>query len=223
MKILVIEDSERLRRSLEKGLSHAGYAVDVAGDGHEGLHFLETYEYTVLVLDLMLPGLDGLEILKRLREAGKDTHVLILSALDQVDDRVRGLAMGADDYLTKPFSFDELLARVQALVRRHHQVKSPRLTLGALALDTAARRLYREGNPIHLTPSEYALFELLAMRRGRVHSKDFLVDQLYRSDSEVSSNMIEVLISNLRKKIQPPDEPSIIRTRRGLGYLIEAP
>jgi len=221
MKILVIEDSQRLRRSLGQGLKHAGYAVDLAEDGSEGLEFLATYEYDVIVLDLMLPGMSGLEVLQRLRENGSDVHVLILSARDQVEDRVRGLEVGADDYLVKPFAFDELCARIQALVRRRHQVKNPRLEIGPLVLDTARREVIRDGESVHLTPSEYALLEFLVVRAGRVFSQNQLLEQLYRSDSEVSSNVVEVLISGLRKKIQRPDEPSIIRTRRGHGYLVE--
>lgn len=221
MKILVIEDSQRLRRSLGQGLAHAGYAVDLAGDGSEGLEFLATYTYDVVVLDLMLPGISGLEVLGQLRESGSDVHVLILSARDQVEDRVRGLEVGADDYLVKPFAFDELCARLQALVRRRHQVKNPRLEVGPLVLDTARREVSRDGQAIHLTPSEYALLEFLVVRAGRVFSQNQLLEQLYRSDSEVSSNVVEVLVSGLRKKIQRADEPSIIRTRRGHGYLIE--
>ena len=221
MKVLVIEDSDRLRRSLGEGLKKAGYAPDLAADGTEGLHYLDAYEYDVVVLDLMLPGISGLEVLRRLREEGSSVHVLILSAKDQVDDRVRGLEMGADDYLVKPFSFDELCARIQALVRRRYQAKNPVLRVGPLEIDTSRRQVSRGGEPLHLTPSEYALLEVLALGSGRVYSRDQLLDHLYRSDAEVSSNLIEVLVSGLRKKIHLPDEPPIITTRRGFGYLIE--
>ena len=223
MKILVVEDSDRLRRSLGRGLGGAGFATDLAADGEEGWEYLQTYTYDVVVLDLMLPRLSGLEVLERLRQQGNDVHVLILSAMDQVDDRVRGLEMGADDYLVKPFAFDELCARLQALVRRRHQAKSPRVEIGPLVLDTARRQVRREGEPLHLTPSEYAIFEYLALRSGRVFSKHHLLDRLYRSDAEVSSNVIEVLISGLRKKIHRPGERPIVETRRGHGYLIDGP
>lgn len=223
MKILLVEDSERLRRSLGRGLEQSGWAVDRAADGQEGLDFLATYDYDVVILDLMLPRVHGLEVLRRLREEGDDTHVLILSAMDQTDDRVRGLELGADDYLVKPFAFEELCARLQALVRRRHGAKNPRLQVGSLELDTVRREVRRDGQPIHLTPSEFALFEYLAMRPGRVFSKPQLLDQLYRSDTEVSSNVIEVLISGLRKKIHRSGEAPLLQTRRGHGYLIDPP
>ena len=221
MKILLVDDSQRLLRSLGHGLKKLGYAVDLAGDGEQGLALAETYDYQVIVLDLMLPGLSGLEVLRRLRGRGSDVHVLILSARDRVDDRVRGLQLGADDYLVKPFAFEELCARIQALVRRRHQAKDPVIRLGALEIDAARRRVTRGGSTLHLTPSEYALLELLAYQRGRVFSQEQLVEHLHRSASEVSSNVVEVLVSSLRKKIHARGEPPILRTRRGFGYFVE--
>lgn len=221
MKVLIIEDSERLRRSLRQGLTKTGYAVDLAADGDEGLAFAETYEYDVIVLDLMLPGLPGLAVLEKSRAQGRNVPILIMSARDRVEDRVRGLSLGADDYLVKPFAFEELRARIQALVRRRHEMRSPTIRVGPLQLDTARRQVSRGDTPIPLTPSEYALFEFLAYRPGRVFSQEALFEHLYRSDSEVSSNVIQVLISGLRKKIQLQGEPPIIRTRRGFGYVIE--
>ncbi len=220
MKVLVVEDSERLLHSLGHGLTKAGYAVDLATDGKTGLAFAETYDYDAIVLDLMLPFLSGLEVLCRLRKAGQDTHILILSAKSSVEDRVTLLEMGADDYLVKPFSFHELCARLQALVRRRYRAKNPRLRVGPLEIDTAGRRVCREGESIPLTPSEYALLEFLAHRRGRVFSCDQLLGRLYRSDRNVSHNAVEVLVSSLRKKIRRGNEPSIVETRRGFGYLI---
>jgi DNA-binding response OmpR family regulator len=221
MKVLLIEDSQRLLRSLGQGLKKIGYAVDAAADGEEGLALAETYEYHVIVLDLMLPGVPGLEVLRRLRARGGGAHVLILSARDRVEDRVKGLQLGADDYLVKPFAFEELCARIQALVRRRHQAKNPVIRLGALEIDASRRRVSRDGEALHLTPSEYALLELLAYQRGRVFSKEQLVEHLHRSDADVSSNVIEVLVSGLRKKIHAHGEPPILRTRRGFGYLVE--
>ena len=221
VKILLVDDSQRLVRSLSQGLKRLGYAVDLAGDGENGLALAETYDYHVIVLDLMLPGLPGLEILRRLRARGRSAHILILSALDRVDDRVRGLQLGADDYLVKPFAFEELCARLQALVRRRHQAKNPIIQLGSLELDAARRQVSRGGDVLHLTPSEYALLEFLAYQRGRVFSKEQLVEHLHRSDSDVSSNVVEVLVSGLRKKIHVKGEPPILRTRRGFGYLVE--
>ncbi len=221
MKVLVVEDSDRLRRSLGEGLTKAGFTVDLAADGPEGWDFLASYDYDAVVLDLMLPGMSGLEVLRRARDHGNDAHVLILSAKDQVADRIRGLEIGADDYLVKPFDFGELCARLQALVRRRYQQKNPKIEVGPLVIDTARRQVERGGEPVHLTPSEYAVLELLAMRSGQVYSQSQLLDHLYRSEAEVSSNVIEVLISGLRKKIHQPGRPPIILTRRGHGYLID--
>jgi DNA-binding response OmpR family regulator len=221
VKILLVDDSQRLLRSLGQGLKKLGYAVDVAADGENGLALAETYDYQVIVLDLMLPGLSGLEVLRRLRTRGSGAHVLILSARDRVDDRVRGLELGADDYLVKPFAFEELCARIQALVRRRHQAKNPVIRLGSLEIDASRRQVSRSGDALHLTPSEYAILEFLAYQRGRVFSKEQLVEHLHRSDSDVSSNVIEVLVSGLRKKIHAHGEPPILRTRRGFGYFVE--
>ncbi len=221
MKVLVVEDSERLSRSLGQGLRKLGYAVDLAGDGERGLAFAETYDYDVIVLDLMLPGLPGLEVLQRLRARAGGTHVLILSARDRVDDRVKGLRLGADDYLVKPFAFDELSARIQALVRRRFQAKNPILQLGSLEIDTASKRVSRRGEALHLTPGEYRLLEFLAYQRGRVFSQEQLLEHLHHSDCDVSSNVVEVLVSGLRQKIHVRGEPPILRTRRGFGYFVE--
>jgi DNA-binding response OmpR family regulator len=221
MKVLVVEDSERLGRSLARGLRALGYAVDVAADGEDGLAFAETYDYDVIVLDLMLPRLSGLEVLKRLRAGGRGTHILILSAQDRVDDRVNALRLGADDYLVKPFAFDELAARLHALVRRRYQAKSPTLRVGPLEIDTAAKRVSRRGGVVHLTPAEYRLLEFLAYQPRRVFSHEQLVVHLHDSVAEVSSNAVEVLVSSLRRKIHVRGEPSILRTQRGFGYFVE--
>jgi DNA-binding response OmpR family regulator len=221
VKVLLVEDSQRLLRSLGQGLRRLGYAVDLASDGNEGLTFAETYDYHVIVLDLMLPGLPGLEVLRRLRTRGNSAHVLILSARDRVEDRVKGLQLGADDYLVKPFAFDELCARIQALVRRRHQAKNPMIRLGSLEIDTAYRQVSRDGTTLHLTRSEYVLLEFLAYQRGRAFSQEQLVEHLHRSDSDVSSNIIEVLVSGLRKKIHVKGEPPLLKTRRGFGYFVE--
>jgi len=221
VKVLLVEDSQRLLRSLGQGLRRLGYAVDLASDGNEGLTFAETYDYHVIVLDLMLPGLPGLEVLRRLRTRGNGAHVLILSARDRVEDRVKGLQLGADDYLVKPFAFDELCARIQALVRRRHQAKNPMIRLGSLEIDTAYRQVSRDGTTLHLTRSEYVLLEFLAYQRGRAFSQEQLVEHLHRSDSDVSSNIIEVLVSGLRKKIHVKGEPPLLKTRRGFGYFVE--
>jgi DNA-binding response OmpR family regulator len=221
MKLLVIEDSERLRRSLGHGLRRAGFAVDLAADGREGLASAEINDYDVIILDLMLPGMDGLTLLRTLRQKGRKTHVLILSARDQVQDRILGLELGADDYLVKPFAFEELCARIRALIRRRYETKNPSIRVRDVEIDTAQQRVLLHGEPVALTPTEYALLELLALRRGRVVSREQILDELYESAAEVASNVVEVLVCSLRKKIQPAGAPPVIVTRRGSGYLIE--
>jgi len=223
MRLLLIEDSARLRSTLQKGLSRAGYAVDTAQDGREGLWLATENEYDVIVLDLMLPEIDGLTVLARLRARGKTTHVLILSAKDRVEDRVRGLSSGADDYLVKPFSFDELCARLQALVRRSYQAKNPLIQVGSLEINTANRRVTNAGRQVNVTPREYSLLEILVLRAGEVVSRRDLWERVYDFGSEAASNVVDVLIHSLRKKLDPGDPQSVIKTRRGLGYLIDTP
>jgi len=221
VKLLVVEDSERLRRALLEGLRRCGFTVDVAGNGQEGLAFAQTNDYDVILLDLMLPGLDGLSLLREMRDGGHRAQVLILSARDQVEDRVKGLELGADDYLTKPFAFEELVARIKVLVRRRHEIKSPEIRLGQVAIDMAGRRVQANGESVSLTPAEYNLLEYLALRQGHVISKAQLRDQLYDSDSLAESNVIEVLISNIRKKVRNAGVDDIIKTKRGFGYCID--
>jgi DNA-binding response OmpR family regulator len=221
VKLLVIEDSERLQRSLEHGLRRSGFAVDVVGDGEEGLAYAKHGAYDVIVLDLMLPRLDGREVLRRLRAIGRDTHVLILSARDQVAERIQGLELGADDYLTKPFAFEELVARLRALVRRKYGTKSPVQQVAHLRLDTARRTVAAGKREVALTPSEYSVLEYLVARRGRVVSKADLLDHLHAGEGDASENAVEVLIHQLRRKTRDPGHPDLIRTRRGHGYLIE--
>lgn len=223
MRLLIIEDSRRLRDSLTLGLRRVGYAVDAAADGEEGLWFAESNEYDVIVLDLMLPKMDGLTVLRRLRANGRDTHVLILTARDAVEDRVTGLQTGADDYLVKPFAFEELLARLQALVRRAYAAKNPVIQIGNLTLDTAQRLVQRGEEEIVLAPREYALLELLALRAGEVIARAEIEQHIYDDRAEPMSNVVDAAIYSLRRKIDAPDQPSLIRTRRGMGYSLEAP
>jgi len=221
LRILVIEDSERLRRYVSKGLRGAGYAVDTAADGEEGLWLAESVDYDVIVLDLMLPGLDGISLLQRLREKGRNVHVLVLTARDTVEDRVRGLGEGADDYLVKPFAMEELLARIRALARRSYGVKSPRIEVGGLVIDTSTRQATRCGSAVDLAPREYALLEYLALRRGEVVSRSEIEEHIYDDRADPMSNVVTSAISTLRKKIDVPGRPSLIRTRRGMGYILE--
>lgn len=221
MRILLIEDSKRLQRSVATGLKKAGYSVDITGDGEQGLWFAESYDYDVIILDLMLPGLDGLTLLRRLREQGRAVHVLILTAKDTVEDRVEGLQTGADDYLVKPFAFEELLARLQALIRRRYGVKKTSISIGELHIDTAKRTVTRKGKAIELPPREYALLELLAMRKGQLVSRTEIEQHIYDERVEPMSNVTDSAVCSLRKKIDEPRKPSLIKTRRGAGYIIE--
>lgn len=223
MRILLIEDSKRLQRALTIGLRKAGFKVDVTGDGHEGLWFAESFDYDVIILDLMLPGLDGLSILHRIRQKQRPAQVLILSAKDTVKDRVSGLQTGADDYLTKPFALEELLARIQALIRRRYGIRRNIISLGDLKIDLGKRLVGRGGNTIQLPPREYSLLQFLLMERGRVVSRTEIEEHIYDERSGPMSNVVDASICLLRKMIDQPGTPSLIKTRRGMGYIIEKP
>jgi DNA-binding response OmpR family regulator len=220
MRLLVVEDYRPLQQSLTKGLREAGFAVDTTGDGEEGLWYATGNEYDVIILDLMLPGLDGLEILKKIRSQGRETHVLILTAKDTVEDRVTGLDLGADDYLVKPFAFEELLARVRALLRRSYRKKNPRIEIADLRIDLTTQSVWRGRDQIELTPREYALLEYLAMRAGQTVSRSDVWEHVYEFDSSASSNVVDVYVGYLRKKIERPDKPAMIHTIRGRGYML---
>ena len=221
MKVLLVDDSERLRRSLTLGLRREGFAVEAVGDGEEALACALHGEHDVVVLDLMLPRLDGLTVLERLRAAGSRVHVLILSAKDQAAERVEGLELGADDYLTKPFDFDELVARSRALVRRRYGAKSPVHAVGSLRVDTGRGAVTRGEAPVDLTRNEYAILEYLVARRGRVVGKSEILAHLYADEGRGSQNGVEVFVHQLRRKLAAAGEPDVVRTRRGHGYVVE--
>jgi len=218
VRLLLIEDSQRLQRTIGVGMRKAGYAIDVAKDGAEGFWLAKTNEYDVIILDLMLPRIDGLSVLKQLRASGSQTHVLILTARDTVEDRVLGLRTGADDYLVKPFSFDELVARVQALTRRGYGKKNPQVKIGGLVIDMAAKIVIRDGKTIELAAREFALLEQLLARRGEVVSRSDIEAHIYDAQVEPMSNVVDAAVYALRKKIDEPGQPSLIETRRGMGY-----
>ncbi len=220
MKILLIEDYKPLRESIQQGLREYGYAVDATGDGEEGLWYATTGEYEVVVLDLRLPGMDGLEILRRLRAQKNKVHVLIVTAKDSVGDRVEGLDLGADDYLVKPFEFSELLARVRALVRRKYDQKEPVIRVADVEIDTSARAVRRGGRPVDLTVREYAIMEILARKSGRVVSRETIQEGVYDFSAELSSNVIDVYIGRLRRKLEIEGGNKILHTKRGFGYLL---
>lgn len=223
MRVLVIEDYGPLRKAVAQGLREAGFSVDATGDGSEGLELALASSYDLVVLDLMLPGMDGLELLRTLRAQGRECHVLVLTAKDRVEDRVAGLDAGADDYLPKPFALDELIARARALVRRAYGRKNPRIRVGDLEIDTTARIVQRGGEPIVLTAREYALLEFLAMRRGEVVTRTDIWEHVYDLRSESYSNVVDVYIGYLRRKIERPGWTKLIHTRRGQGYVLEDP
>lgn len=221
MRLLIVEDSAALRNSLRSGLVGEGFAVDVAEDGQAGLVFARNNPYDVLILDLMLPKLDGMQVLAELRSKPDRPHVLVLTARDRVEDRVDGLNAGADDYLVKPFAFDELLARIHALVRRRYEERSPVVSIGKIEVDVVARRARCDGETLELSAREYALLEYLALRRGQTVSREEIEDHIYGVHKLPSSNAVDSAICILRAKLGP-DGKDLIRTRRGQGYVLEA-
>jgi DNA-binding response OmpR family regulator len=221
MRVLVVEDSVRLQRTLGTALRKSGYAVDLADDGEEGLWHATAHNYDVVVLDLMLPKLDGLGVLSALRRKKNDVHVLLLTARDSVADRVQGLRNGADDYLVKPFALEEFLARVEALCRRRYGDKRAILALADLEVDTLGRIVRRSGRQIDLTAREYLLLEYLARRPDQVVTRTEIESHIYDGQVDPMSNVVDSAICSLRKKLGGSDEPSLIRTRRGFGYVLE--
>ena len=219
MRVLIVEDYGPIRESVAQGLREAGFAVDVAADGRDGLWYAESNDYDVIVLDLMLPEVDGFTILEKVRASGSRTCVLILTAKDQVEDRVEGLNRGGDDYLVKPFAFEELLARVRTLVRRRYALRDASIRVADMEIDTTNRTVTRAGNTIELTVREYALLEYLSARAGQVVSRTDIWEHVY-DESGSQSNVVDVYVGYLRKKIEVPGKPKLLHTRRGHGYLL---
>lgn len=220
MRVLVVEDFLPLRTSLQRGLREAGYAVDAVADGVEGLAFAQTSTYDVIVLDVMLPGMDGLTLLRRLRAQRCPSRVLMLTAKDTLEDRLLGLDNGADDYVVKPFAFEELLARIRALIRRRYEQSAPRVEIGDLVIDTAGRVVRRGTRDIELTAREYAILEVLAARPGRIVTREEIEERVYDFTSERGSNVVDVYIGYLRRKLEQDGDSRLIHTRRGLGYVL---
>lgn len=222
MRVLVIEDYAPVRDAVTQGLKEAAYAVDCASDGKEGLWYATKNDYDVIVLDLMLPGVSGMEILQRLRKERSAARVLILTAKDAVDDRVEGLNAGADDYLIKPFALEELLARVNVLVRRRYDQVNTLIEVGDLTINTATQAVHRAGIAIDFTRREYALLVFLAMRAGQVVSRTDIWENVYDFESDAHSNVIDVYIRYLRQKLEHNGWSRMIHTRRGFGYVMTA-
>jgi heavy metal response regulator len=222
MRILVVEDERRIADFLARGLQGAGYAVDVAPDGSTAIGFVHSTDYDLVILDLMLPDMDGLKVLERVRNKKAGPPVLILSARGGVDDRVRGLEQGADDYLTKPFAFVELLARVRALLRRG-QPAAERLQVGDLLVDCTRRKVTRNNETIDLAPKEFGILEYMMRNKGRPLSRTMIVEHVWDMDYDGLTNIVDVYIRHLRSKIDDRFPQKLIQTVRGIGYMIEEP
>ncbi|MEM8960360.1 MAG: response regulator transcription factor [Acidobacteriota bacterium] len=223
LRVLVVEDDTKTSEYLVKGLQQEGFVVDLASDGEQGFQATRDVRYDVVVMDIMLPGLDGLQVVQRLRQLEIETPVLVLSAKAALDDRIRGLRAGGDDYLTKPFSFAELVARVEALARRSHRIETPSiLTLGELTLDRERHRLTIHGREVDLQPGEFKLLGYLMRNVGRVVSKTMILDYVWGYDFDPQTNVVEAKISRLRTKLAAHTSRELIRTVRGLGYVFEA-
>lgn len=222
MRVLVVEDERKIADFIRKGLSEQGYAVDVAYDGDEAVDWPTIAEFDVIILDVMLPVRDGIEVCRALRQRGLRTPILMLTAKDAVEDRVRGLDSGADDYLVKPFAFAELLARLRALTRRQPAVLGAVLQVGDLVLDTATRKIARGGTPIDLTTKEYGILEYLMRHPNQVLTRTMIAEHVWNYDFDNASNVIDVHIRNLRRRIDEPFPIRLIQTVRGAGYRISA-
>ena len=221
MKILLAEDEVDLNNVVTRYLKKNGYSVDSVLDGEEALDYLEYSEYDLVILDIMMPKVDGFEVIKKLRDKGNHTSVLMLTARDSADDKVKGLDLGADDYIVKPFDFNELLARIRAVVRRKYGNSSNRLVIEDLILDTSEKSVTRAGKQIELTGKEYEVLEYLMKSKNRILSRNQIKEHVWDFDYEGDSNIIDVLIKNIRKKIDIEDGKQIIYTKRGLGYVIK--
>jgi len=220
MRVLIVEDEKKMAGLLKKGLEEENHSVSVAHDGRAALELAQDYEFDAIVLDLMLPGVDGYEVARRLRKSRNETPILMLTARDAVPDIVKGLDAGADDYLTKPFSFEEFLARLRSVSRRGSVPRPTMLTVGDLVLDPATHKVTRAGEEIHLSPTEFRLLEFLMRRAGRVVSRNTIVQAIWNLDDDVEENTLDAFISLLRSKIDRDKQEKLIQTVRGLGYTI---
>ncbi len=221
MKLLIIEDEKRMAGLLKKGLEENAFIVDLAHDGEEGLYMAENYPYDAILLDIMLPVMDGLTVLSELRARRRDVPVLLITARNEIESRVKGLNFGADDYIAKPFDFNELLARLRSVIRRSKGKSSPLVAIDDLAIDTNSRNVRRAGREITLSATEYNLLEYLALNNGRVISRTELTEHIYDTDFDRDSNVIDVYVSHLRNKLDKGFDRQLIHTVRGAGYILK--
>jgi DNA-binding response OmpR family regulator len=221
MRVLIVEDDQNLAETIKSGLEESGYAVDWVSDGFSGLDMANTYSYDVIILDIMLPGMDGFTICQKIRSKHIESPILILTARYREGDKVRGLDYGADDYLVKPFSYPELYARVRALIRRHNGSHTPQIIVGQLELDLTIKKVEYAGATINLTAREYAILEYLVVNRNGVVTREMLEEHIWDCEHGAFSNVVEVLISRIRKKLDPEDKEAVIKTVKGLGYVIK--
>jgi two-component system, OmpR family, response regulator len=222
MRILLVEDEMKLSRALRRGLEREGYSVDGAAEGVDALHMATENDYDAVILDVMLPGLDGLSVCRQMRDRDRWAPVIMLTARDAIDDRIRGLDAGADDYLVKPFAYGELLARLRALVRRGPAERPTLLTVGDVTLDPAAHAVERRGRTVDLSPKEFSLLEFLMRHAGEVLSRERILEHVWAYDYDGLSNVVDVYVSYLRKKLERPFGSQLIRAVRGVGYILEA-
>jgi two-component system copper resistance phosphate regulon response regulator CusR len=221
MRILVVEDEIKASQYLKKGLTENGFVVDVADNGVDGLHLAENHAYDCIVLDVMMPGMDGWSVVENIRKHNKELPVLMLTARDGIEDRVKGLMLGADDYLVKPFAFSELLARVHALIRRGKSQQQEHIEIGDLCIDIRKQKVSRKGKRIDLTPKEFTLLSFLARHSGEVMSRTIISEQVWDMNFDSDTNIVDVALKRLRDKIDGPFENKLIHTVRGVGYVLE--
>jgi len=221
MRILIIEDEPKTAAYLKKGLTENGFAADIATNGDDGLHAALSFDYDLIILDVMLPGRDGWSVLGSMRKQGNQTPILFLTARDRVQDRVRGLELGADDYLVKPFAFSELLARVRVILRRGSGKQTDTLTVADLEIDLRSHKVFRAGKQIDLTQKEFMLLSLLVQRAGQVLSRTLIAEQVWDINFDTDTNVVDVAIRRLRAKVDDPFEKKLIHTVRGVGYVVE--
>ncbi len=216
----MVEDEKKVASHIKRGLGQEGYAVDVINDGGEAVSMAMTYAYDLIILDVMLPGKDGIQVLKELRDNKNDTPVIFLTAKNTTEEKITGLDLGADDYLTKPFEFEELCARIRAILRRHESTKETKLTIAELDLDPVTHEVRRGGHRIDLTPKEYALLEYLLYNKGKVLTRTMIVEHVWDQDFDSFTNVVDVYVNHLRSKIDQPFGEKLLHTVRGFGYVL---